>query len=131
MRYRPRPPSGPAADSAVGGIERLLGEAASRHPAGVWQGRAQHVLMICACVTLHGSPDWIVFDTVDGLGWRRWPDDLPDEEMVRAPREAGGHADPSDVLAWLRGDAADPWTSGDGHGDPEVAGALRRWMVDD
>ena len=75
------------------------------------------------------SPDWIIFDTDEGLGWRRWPDDLPDNDMVRATLEAGGHADPSDVLAWLEGNMADPWASGDGFGAPEVVGALQRWVV--
>ncbi|WP_155855964.1 hypothetical protein [Cellulomonas sp. URHD0024] len=124
-----RPQSGPGRDPAVEGIEVLLGGAALRNPAGSWQGRARHVLTICACVTLDESPDWIIFDTVDGIGWRRWPDDLPNEEMVRAPLEAGGHADPSDVLAWLQGNAADPWASGDGDGPPEVVEALQRWVV--
>lgn len=116
-------------DPAVERIEVLLSGATSRHPAGAWQGRARHVLTICACVTLDESPDWIIFDTDDGIGWRHWPDDLPDEEMVRAPLEAGGHADPGDVLAWLQGDVADPWQNGDGEGDPAVVEALQRWVV--
>jgi hypothetical protein len=121
--------SEPTRDPAVARIEALLGDAASRHPAGDWQGRARHVVTICACVTLSESPDWIIFDTAEGIGWRRWPDDLPESGMVHAPLEAGGHADPSDVLAWLLGDAADPWTSGDGSGDPEVVSALQRWLA--
>lgn len=87
------------------------------------------MVTICACVTMSESPDWIIFDTDDGLGWRRWPDDLPDNDMVRATLEAGGHADPSDVLAWLEGNQADPWASGDGFGAPEVVGALQRWFA--
>jgi len=126
-----RSQSEPVQDTAVEEIEALLSGAALRNPAGSWQGRARHVLTICACVTTEESPDWIIFDTIDGIGWRRWPDDLPDGEMVRAPLEAGGHADPSDVLVWLQGNAADPWASGDGSGRPEVVAALQRWVVTD
>lgn len=86
-------------------------------------------MAICACVTLNVSPDWIIFDTDEGIGWRRWPDDLPDDEMVHAPLEAGGHADPSDVLAWLEGKTADPWASADGFGSTEATTALQRWAA--
>jgi hypothetical protein len=64
-----RPVSEPTRDPAVARIEALLGDAASRHPAGDWQGRARHVVTICACVTLNESPDWIIFDTDEGIGW--------------------------------------------------------------
>lgn len=115
---------------AVGAIEDLLRAAASRHPVGDWERGARHVLHICACVTLDDAPDWIIFDTGDGVGWRRWPDDLPEAEVVRAPLEAGGHADPAQVLAWLRGDAADPWGGGgEGFGEPEVLIELHRQIA--
>lgn len=108
-------------DPAVGPIERLLRAAATRHPVGDLEGRTRHALHICACVTLDDAPDWIIFDTDDGVGWRRWPDDVFEADVVRAPLEAGGHADPAEVLSWLRGTAADPWgCGGDGLGDPEV-----------
>lgn len=112
-------------------IEEMLDRAEARHRAGEWQGRARHVLWICACVTLDRSPDWIIFDTDDGVGWRRWPDYLPDVEVVHAPLEAGGHASPSEVLAWLQGAAKDPWgAGGDGSGDPEVLVELQRRVAD-
>lgn len=127
--FRRRPAIEPARDPAVDRIEALLRDAASRHPAGDWLGRARHVVTICACVTPNDSPDWIIFDTDEGLGWRRWPDDLPDNDMVHAPLEAGGHADPTDVLAWLEGNVPDPWAGGDGFGDEEVVSALQRWVA--
>lgn len=118
-------------DSAVVLIEELLDRAATRNSAGDWRGRAAHVITICACVTLDVSPGWIIFDTEGGIGWRRWPDGLPDEQVIRAPLEAGGHADPSEVLAWLRGSAPDPWAAGGyGSGDAEVLPALQSWLVD-
>lgn len=122
-------PVQPSEDPSVTLIEELLESASTRHNAGDWRGRARHVLTICACVTLDVSPDWIIFDTEDGFGWRRWPDDLPDDEMVRAPLEAGGHAAPADVAAWLQGTAKDPWAAGDGDGDAGVVIALRRWIA--
>ncbi|EAP98304.1 hypothetical protein JNB_15108 [Janibacter sp. HTCC2649] len=84
-------------------------------------------MLICACVTLDASPDWIVYDTDDGIGWCRWPDGLPEAEMVHAPLDSGGHANPSEVLAWLQGNAEDPWgAGGEGSGDPEVLIELQR-----
>lgn len=125
-----RGPTQPQEAAAVAAIEELLDRAQARHPPGDWRGRAQHVLHICACVTQDYSPDWIIFDTDDGIGWRRWPDDLTEAEVVDAPLGAGGHADPSEVLAWLRGEAHDPWgAGGDGDGDPEVLLALRRLIA--
>jgi hypothetical protein len=124
-------PDQPDDDSAVVLIEELLDRAATRHIAGDWRGRAAHVVTICACVTLDVSPDWIIFDTEDGIGWRRWPDDLPDEQVIHAPQEAGGHAAPSEVLAWLRGNTPDPWAAGGhGSGDAEVLPALQSWLAD-
>jgi hypothetical protein len=121
--------SEPASHPAVERIEMVLSAAASRHPAGALPGRVRHVMTICACVTPYRSPDWIIFDTDDGVGWRRQPDELPGEEILHAPVEAGGHADPSDVLAWLEGDAPDPWGPGDGYGDMAAVRALRRWIL--
>ncbi|WP_152659362.1 hypothetical protein [Demequina salsinemoris] len=126
--FRLRPKHEPVWDPAVAEVEALLDAAARRHPAGEWEGRARHALSICACITPDHAPSWLIVDTDDGLGWERLPDGFPDEALVRAPLEAGGHADPSDVLAWLRGDALDPWATGDGDGDPEVVEALRRWV---
>ncbi|WP_157571019.1 hypothetical protein [Nocardioides insulae] len=125
-----RRPTQPSEDPAVAFIEALLDRASTTHPAGAWQGRARHALTICACVTPDHSPDWIIFDTEEGIGWRRWPDDLPDIEVVHAPLEAGGHADPSEVLAWLQCTAEDPWgAGGDGSGDADVLTELQRWIA--
>lgn len=98
-----------ALDPDVGPIEELLEAAAARHSAGAWQGRALHALNICACCTLDESPDWMIYSTKSGVGWRRLPIKLPEREVVHAPLEAGGHAAPAQVLAWLRAEASDPW----------------------
>lgn len=101
--------------------------AAARHPAGDWHGRAQHVLSICACVTYRDAPAWVIFDTPEGVGWQRWPDGPSEADEVLAPLTARGHADPAVVLAWLRGQASDPWgATGDGYGDAGVLDELRR-----
>jgi hypothetical protein len=84
----------PPEDPAVALIEELLDAVAARDPVGDWSGPARHVLWICTCVTLDDAPDWIIFDTDDGVGWRRWPDDLPVAEVLHAPLEAAGHAAP-------------------------------------
>ena len=116
-------------DPAVASIERILEEAAVRSPAGSWQGRVRHAVYICACCTEDASPDWIIYDTDDGIGWRRFPNGLPEDEEVDAPCRADGHADPADVLRWLEGTADDPWTSGDGDKRARKAvSGLRRWL---
>lgn len=114
-------------DPAVAPIEQMLEEAADRSPAGPWQGRVRHAVYVCACCTTGTSPDWIIYDTEDGIGWRRFPDGLPDDEDVDAVYRADGHADPADVLRWLEGAADDPWTSG-GEGAKEAVSGLRRWL---
>lgn len=61
-------------DSSAAAIERVLGTAAARSPAG--QGAALHALYVCVCITEHPCPDWIIYGTDAGIGWRTWPDDL-------------------------------------------------------
>ncbi len=129
--FRWRPKHEPVWDPAVAEVEALLDAAARRHPAGEWEGRARHALSICACISLECAPTWIIVDTEDGVGWRRVPHGAPADKQQLAPFDAGGHADPADVLAWLRGAALDPWATGDGAGDPEVVEALQRWFVAD
>jgi len=88
------------------------------------------VIHICACCTANVSPDWVIYDTDEGIGWRRRPDDLPTEDEIDAPRRFDGHADPADVLEWLRGERDHPWT-GDLAGDADsqaAVRALRRWI---
>ena len=49
--WRRRTPTAGEDDPAVAAVEALLEAAATRHPAGDWHGRIQHLLWICACVT--------------------------------------------------------------------------------
>lgn len=88
---------------------------------------AEHALGICACVTADDAPKWLIYDTADGrLMWRRVPARVESLDLVDARFTAGGHADPAEVLRWLRGDASDPWGSGgDGGGNSAVLEALR------
>jgi len=117
----------PEEDPAVVEIEAILERAAIRSPSGDWRGRALHVVSICACVTIEASPGWTLFDTPDGVGWLRWPDGLPDPDFVQVPLHAGGHAAPADVLAWLKGESADPWGAvGSGFGDTAAIINLQR-----
>lgn len=88
------------------------------------------MIHICACCTVGTSPDWVIYDTDDGIDWRRRPVDLPLEEEIDAPRRFDGHADPADVLAWLQGERDHPWTddlAGDTASKTAVE-ALRRWI---
>jgi|GEM_PF-2965894 hypothetical protein len=108
-------------DPAVGPIEELLETASARHPAGPWPERTLHVAHLCACYAMDDSPDWMIWGTESGVGWRRWPIKLPEREVVHAPREVGCHTEPTLVLAWLRGEAPVPWPEAYASwGDPEV-----------
>ncbi len=55
-----------------------------------------------------------------GLVWGRIPGGAAASEVVDARFSAGGHAAPAEVLAWLQGQAPDPWASRDGWGDDGV-----------
>ena len=75
------------------------------------------------------APTWLIYDRdEDGVAWCRVPDGIEPLDLVDAPLSAGGHADPSDVLLWLKGDAPDPWASGDGVGDAAVIRELGRQL---
>ncbi|MBA8794050.1 hypothetical protein FHX74_001655 [Friedmanniella endophytica] len=106
-----------AAVQAEGGPERL--------PLG--QVPAEMALWICSCITVDDSPTWLIYTTSDDkLVWRRVADGVNVfDEVVVPRREAGGHADPADVLDWLRGESLTPWGSlGSGWTDEGVVDVL-------
>ena len=114
-------------DPAVGPIEQILEAATARHPAGSWEGRAQCVAQLCACYAMDDSPDWMIWSTESGVGWRRCPIKLAGRDVVHAPREASCHTEPTLVLAWLRGEAPTPWPEAyASSGDPEIWAELQR-----
>ena len=88
----------------------------------------EHALQICACVTVDEAPTWLIVDSADGLMWRRIPARTDLLDFVDARFTAGGHADPEEVLRWLRREVADPWGNGGGGAgeDARVLEALRR-----
>ena len=115
-------------------VEGVLDGAATRVapvlPSQAAKPVAEHALWICACVTPEDAPTWLIYDDEDGqVRWGRIPDGAEAVDVVDARLTAGGHAAPGDVLAWLRGEAADPWWCGDGWGDaavvPTLAGRIR------
>lgn len=59
------------------------------------------------------APTWLIHATDDGgVGWARVPEgpgrpDVPD--IVDAEHLTGGHFDPVEVLAWVRGEQDRPW----------------------
>ena len=55
------------------------------------------------------------------------PDAVEPLDLVDAQLNAGGHADPLEVLLWLQGKARDPWAGGgDGNGDEAALQELVR-----
>lgn len=112
-------------------LERILSTAASRRPGSVppdgEKAAATHALWICACVTFDDAPIWLIYDhDDDGIVWQQVPYEAEPLDLVDTDHIACGHADPADVLAWLQGDAPNPWAGGDGSGDPSVLIELRR-----
>ena len=88
---------------------------------------AEHALWICGCVTMDDAPTWLIYDTDAGVSWRRVPERVEPLDLVDARLSAGGHADPSEVLLWLQGQAPDPWAAGGaGWGEATVLEELRR-----
>ncbi len=80
-----------------------------------------HALWICACVTMDDAPIWLIYeDLVHGVMWCRVPDGATVSDIVDAESIAGGHTDPDAVLEWLKGEAPDPWSGGDGWDDGGV-----------
>lgn len=108
-------------DPTVGSVEALFNRAASyREVAHPLQSNeplaATYALWICACVTMHEAPTWLLYEEGDGMVWCRIPDKVDISDVVVAGSMIGGHADPGQVLAWLEGEASDPWAGG-GDGD--------------
>jgi hypothetical protein len=116
-------PPPPPEDPAVAAVEHILDAAAARTLTGPpkREGRlvVEHAVWLCACESTEDAPTWLIYDTVaDGIGWRRLGDGLEAADVVEANHLAGGHPSPEGVLAWLRGEAPDPW-SGSGADFPE------------
>jgi hypothetical protein len=117
----------PAEHSAAATIEQALG--ASRRyeaKAGLERRTATHALWICACVTEHDAPTWLIHADDDGLAWCRVPSGTEPLDLVQARHTDGNHADPADVLCWLRGDASDPWPWHEYSDEAAVLEALRK-----
>jgi len=110
--------SSPPKDLAVAPVEALFNRTATyrefTHPMQSNEPLATtHALWICACVTMDDAPIWLVYEDGDqGMVWCRVPDRVDISDGVDADVIAGGHADPGQVLAWLQGEASDPWAGG-------------------
>lgn len=132
MFGRPHRSAPPLEDPSVARVEALLTACAVRGPSMAVSPKARpqavRALQICACVTPDGAPTWLIYDTVDGaLTWCRVEDGVALSDLVDGRQTAGGHADPSEVLRWVQGAAADPWGSGGhGSGDESVVQELGR-----
>lgn len=114
-------------------IEAILDEKASRlDMTGSMQGRsrraATHALWICGCITMDDAPVWLIYEDGTSITWCRLPDEFESDDLVDTQHLAGGHADPDDVLAWLRGEAPDPFLGADDCGDPPVIPSLGRLL---
>lgn len=121
-----------AEDPSVAPAEAILDRVATRATVGPGVARpvAERALSICACVSMDDTPTWIIYDEPGGtLRWCRVPDGSEVSEIVDARFEAGGHADPRSVLAWLRGEEPDPWSGGDGWGEDSVVQELGRKLA--
>ena len=113
-------------------MEAILDGVASRRDVTVASGetrpKATYALLLCACVTLEDAPIWLIYDDrYDGeVVWGRVPPVDEVADLVDAQFVAGGHADPSDVLAWLQGVLPYPWMCGGGGGPDAVLTELGR-----
>lgn len=124
-RGKSRDPENPSVAPAEALLDRVATRA--RLDGSGTRPAAEHALWICACYSMDDAPTWLIYDEPDGsLRWCRIPDGSEATDVVDARFSAGGHADPGGVLAWLRGDAADPWVGGDGWGDDEAVRGLGR-----
>jgi hypothetical protein len=119
----------------VARVEALLDGAATHleatAPSQGSRPAATHALGICTCFTLERAPNWLIYEDRDGgIVWCRTPDGVEASDVVDAQFSAGGHADAVDVLAWLQGEAPDPWAGGDGWDDDGVVEELTRKIRD-
>jgi hypothetical protein len=124
--------SGVPEDPSVARIEEILGRARQQYlplqPKPEHRTVTSRALWICPCLSMDDAPTWLIYHTAeDTVAWCRVPDAVEPLDLVDARSEAGGHADPSEVLRWLEGRAPDPWAGGgDGDGDVSTIEALRR-----
>jgi hypothetical protein len=95
---------------------------------GSTRHQTEHALWVCGCVTPYDAPTWLIYDGPGGVNWCRIPDGLVAADVVDARFIAGGHADPTHVLAWLSGVESDPWADGDGCGDEIAVRELGRML---
>lgn len=107
-----KPPEDPSVAQVEALLERAATKFAARAPSHGSRPMATHALLICACVTPEDAPRWLVYEDRDGSIVCRIPDRAEVSDFVDAQFSAGGHADPGDVLAWLQGEAPDPWAAG-------------------
>jgi hypothetical protein len=120
----------------VAPVEALLNRAANHREVTRPRRRSEPLattaaLYICACVAMDDAPIWLIYeDGEDGMVWSRIPGKVTVSDVVAPELMAGGHAVPSEVLAWLQGESSDPWAGGgDGtHGQvlDRFSRALRR-----
>lgn len=115
-------------DPTVAAVEDVLGSARRSEPDPAEPVEAAFALWLCNCYSDDDSaPTWFVYDRAadGGLAWCRVPDRTEPLDLVRAKDSAGDHTSPPDVLLWLQGTEAAPWSSPHGGGDAVVLEALR------
>jgi len=94
---------------AVAAVEQILETATSTGGGGAGGSNVSHLvavdaLWICACISNDDAPTWLIYDFPDGgLAWQRVPDGVEPLDLIDARSNAGGHADPAEVLRWLTG----------------------------
>jgi hypothetical protein len=104
-------------DPEVAEVETILTAVASKYtpsrPADPLV--VEHALWLCACVSeADDCPTWLIHDTAaGGVAWCRVPDGLDIPDLVDARLIAGAHVHPSEMLSWLKGQSAVPWSDGD------------------
>lgn len=122
-------------DPTVAAVEDVLGPARRSEPDPADPVEATFALWLCNCYSDDDSvPTWLVYDRAadGGLAWCRVPDRTePLDHLVHAKDSAGEHTGPSDVLLWLQGTEASPWSSAHGGYGALVLEALRAKVLAD